>query len=134
MILDGKFIFIVEDNPQNRLVYQIALNRHGAWLEYETSGHDVVTHLKRLHTVHIIVLDLMLPGNISGYDVYDQIRELDQYKTVPIVAVTAADPSEALPRTREKGFNSLLLKPIDIYALPQQLLQIIEGEQIWYQP
>jgi two-component system, cell cycle response regulator DivK len=131
MLLDGKFIFIVEDNTQNRLVFQMGLNRQGAWVEYEASGLDVLPHLLRLRTVHIIVLDLMLPGGVSGYDVYDQIRSIDSYKSVPIVAVSAADPSVAVPRTREKGFNSFIPKPIDITVFPQQIARIIEGEEIW---
>ena len=131
MLLDGKFIFIVEDNTQNRLVFQMALNRHGAWVEYEPSGLDVLPHLLRLRTVDVIVLDLMLPGSISGYDVYDQIRQQEAYKTVPIVAVTASDPSVAVPLTREKGFNSFIPKPIDINVFPQQMARIIEGEEIW---
>jgi two-component system, cell cycle response regulator DivK len=131
VILNGKFIFIVEDKPQNRLVFQMALNRHGAWVEYETSGEDILPHLMRLRRAHAIVLDLILPGNMSGYDVYDQIRALDAYKTVPIVAVTASDPSIAMPLVREKGFNSFIMKPIDINLFPQQLARIIEGEEIW---
>jgi two-component system, cell cycle response regulator DivK len=131
MLLNGKFIFIVEDNPQNRLVFQMALNRQGAWLEFEPSGQDVMSHLLRLRTVDIIILDLMLPGALSGYDVFDQIRAHDQFAHVPIVAVTAADPAVALPRTREKGFNSFLIKPIDINLFPQQMARLLEGEEVW---
>ena len=85
----------------------------------------------RLRTVHLILLDLMLPGGVSGYNVYDQIRGLELYKTVPIVAVRASDPSVAVPLTREKGFNSFISKPIDINLFPHQMARVIEGEQIW---
>lgn len=131
MLLNGKFIFIVDDSPQNRLVFQMSLTRHGAWVEYETSGHDIIPHLTRLRSVHLIVLDLMLPGNVSGYDLFDQIRAIPAYRNVPIIAVTASDPSVALPRVREKGFNSFILKPIDGNLFPHQIARIIDGEEIW---
>jgi len=47
------------------------------------------------------------------------------------VAVSAMDPSVAIPQARQKGFSGFIAKPIDNRLFPQQIAQIIEGEQVW---
>ena len=131
MLLNRKFIFIVEGNVQNRLVFQISLGRQGAWMEFEPSGEKALEHLKRLHKVDLIILDLASRGHDSGYDLFDHIRAHAEYNAVPIVAMTTFDFSRARYRTQEKGFNGLILKPIDINLFPRQIARILEGENIW---
>ena len=68
--LRHKTIFIVEDNIQNRLVFQMTLSMSGARVEFERTGREVVTRLRALQTVDLIILDLMLFNGRSGFDVY----------------------------------------------------------------
>ena len=77
-------------------------------------------------------LDLMLKDNVSGFDLYDEIRSLPKYADVPIVAVSAIDPSIAIPKTRAKGFSGFIAKPIDSHLFAKQIAALLEGEQIWY--
>jgi len=131
MILKGKRIFIVEDNPQNRVVFQITLVRQGASVDFERWGAKTIYHLQNISHIDLIILDLMLAGEISGFDIYDDIRALPAYDKLPIVAVSAMDPSVAIPQARQKGFSGFIAKPIDNRLFPQQIAQIIEGEQVW---
>lgn len=131
MLLKGKSIFIVEDNIQNRIVFQMSTVIHGAQVEFERWGKDAVARLKGLKTVDLIILDLMLYHGVSGYDIYDEIRALPKYDHVPIIAVSASEPSIAIPKTRAKGFAGFIAKPIDDSLFPRQLAQVISGEQIW---
>ena len=131
MILKGKRIFIVEDNPQNRVVFQITLVRQGATVDFERWGDKTIYHLQNISHIDLIILDLMLAGEISGFDIYDEIRVVPAYDKLPIVAVSAMDPSVAIPQAREKGFSGFIAKPIDNHRFPQQIAQIIEGKQVW---
>lgn len=132
MLLKGKNIFIVEDNAQNRVIYQTVLMTQGATLEFDRWGRQAEMHLQCFKHFDLIILDLMLPGGITGYDVFKRIRELPGFENVPVVAISAADPSAAIKETREKGFSGFIAKPIDMILLPGQLARIIEGEQVWY--
>lgn len=132
MLLKGKQIFIVEDNLQNRVVFTIALKLQGADINFDRWGNDAVWRLKAYRHVDLIVLDLMLHDGISGFDIFDEIRRLPRYDNTPIVAVSAAEPSIALPKTREKGFNGFIAKPIDDELFPRQLLRLMSGEPVWY--
>jgi two-component system chemotaxis sensor kinase CheA len=131
MILKDKRIFIVEDNMQNRLVFQMSLIRHGASVDFERWGRDTLYHLQNLSRVDLIVLDLMLADDISGFDIFDKIRALPKYNTVPIIAVSAMDPSIAIPKTRKQGFSGFIAKPIDNTQFPKQIASIIAGQAVW---
>ena len=132
MILKNKFIFIVEDNIPNRVVFQMALIVSGAKVEFERWGRDAVAQLNAMPQVDLIILDLMLHNDISGYDIFTEIRGIPQYDHVPLVAVSASEPAIALPKTRKMGFAGFIAKPIDDMLFPKQLARIIAGEKVWY--
>ena len=83
------------------------------------------------YKLDLIIIDLMLPGDISGYDVFDAIRETPDLANTPMIVVSAADPDVEIPRAKEKGFKSYISKPINRQNFPEQILNIINGEQIW---
>jgi len=132
MLLKDKRIFIVEDNMQNRIIFQMALIRHGASVDFERWGQGTILHINNLSRIDLIILDLMLADGVSGFDIFDQIRTVPKYDHVPIVAVSAMDPAIAIPKVREKGFSGFIAKPIDNHLFPNQLLSVIKGEQVWH--
>lgn len=130
-ILANKRIFLVEDNLANRAIEQLLLERHGALTAFERYGTETLERLTAFAPVDIIVMDLMLPEGVSGFDVTDQIRTLPQFRTVPVVAVSAADPAEVMPIARARGFAGFIPKPIDFDTFPAMIARIIQGETIW---
>jgi CheY-like chemotaxis protein len=130
-MLQGKRIFIVEDNIQNRVVFTIVLQIHGGRVEFDRWGRETLSRLRNFPNVDLIILDLMLPNGITGYQVFDEIRALPTYAQVPIIAVSAAEPAFALPKTREKGFDGFIAKPIDDELFPKQLARVMAGEKVW---
>src|SRR5688572_8100773 len=89
MLLKGKRIFLTEDNLTNRSVIQLLLERDGAIFAFERWGLETTERLQKFAPVDIILLDLMLPNNVTGLDLFDQIRALPAFQHVPIVAVSA---------------------------------------------
>jgi two-component system, cell cycle response regulator DivK len=131
MLLKNKRIFIVEDNLENRAIAQIMLEYEGAKTAIDRWGVDTVARLRAFAPVDLILLDLMFPYEVSGYDVFDQIRAEDDLKAIPIVAVSAADPSQAIPKTQSKGFAGFISKPLDGNTFVPRLLQILNEEFMW---
>ncbi|MEO8395213.1 MAG: response regulator, partial [Chloroflexota bacterium] len=89
-------------------------------------------NLKKFAPVDAILLDLMLPGQYTGYDIFQQIRQQAEFNHVPIVAVSAADSSTALPKARAMGFSGFISKPIDFRLFAQQIKQVVDGSLIWH--
>jgi len=130
-ILQNKRIFIIEDNLANRTIEQMILERNGAKTAIERyGGSETIKNLKAFVPVDVIIMDLMLPEGVTGFDVADKIRTFSEFKHVPIVAVSAADPAESMPKVVAKGFAGFISKPIDFDLFPKQIARILDGEKI----
>jgi CheY-like chemotaxis protein len=133
MILKGKHIFIVEDNLTNRVVFQMSLVIEGAKVDFERWGRDTISQIRGHSRIDLIVLDLMLPNGISGYDIFTEIRAHKEFDDIPIVAVSATESAVAIPKAQAMGFSGFIAKPIDETLFPRQLARIINQEKIWYE-
>jgi CheY-like chemotaxis protein len=132
MLLNNKRIFLLEDDPRNFAVILTLVRKNGGVPIHDYWGDITLNKLSAFaEEIDLILLDLMLPGNVTGYDVYDAIKELPEFNGVPIVAVSAADPDTEIPKTKEKGFSGFISKPINARKFVQQLADIMNGESIW---
>ena len=132
MILKDKRIFYFDDDINNRAVVQTILEQSGAKFAFERwGGPQALTRLREFMPVDLILLDLMFPRGISGYDVYDAIRQDPQFAAIPVVIVSAADPSIEMPRARRKRLDGYISKPIDVFAFPRLLAGFFEGQSVW---
>jgi two-component system cell cycle response regulator DivK len=131
MILKGKRIFIVEDDLANRAIAQMLLEGEGARTAIDRWGKETVQRLEAFLPVDIILLDLMFPNDITGYDVFDHIRQNSVLAGIPIVAVSASDPIAAIAKTKEKGFDGFIPKPVSYALFAKQVLSVINGDKIW---
>jgi CheY-like chemotaxis protein len=133
MLLQGKRIFYIEDDSKNRAVVQMILENAGARIEFERWGFSeiAIPKVKAFHA-DLILLDLMFPMNITGYDIYDAIRRHFVLENVPIVAISASDPAIEIPKTQAKGFAGFIAKPVNMHDLPQQLVSVLEGQHVWH--
>lgn len=132
-LLQGKRVFYIEDDANNRGIAQIILEAAGATLQFDNWGF-IELSLPKIKVFHpdIILLDLMLMSRVSGYDVYDALRSHKQFSSIPIVAVSASDPSVEIPKTRAKGFAGFIGKPISIHLFANQIATILNGKAVWH--
>lgn len=130
--LQDKRIFYVEDDARNRSVVQILLQHAGATVEFDRWGFAETAIPKiRSFRPDLILLDLMLPANVSGYEVYEALRRIPQFDGVPVVFVSASDPEIEIPKAKAHGVNGFIAKPINIQRFTQQLLEVMNGAAIW---
>ena len=129
--LRDKRIFITEDNTLNRSVYMMLLKISGAIIEFDRLGRETPSKVETFKP-DLIILDLMLPNGDSGYQIFNKIQKMPHYGNVPIVAISASEPSVALPKCKELGFSGFIAKPIEEELLVDQLVRLIEGEEVWY--
>lgn len=132
MVLNRKRIFVVEDNLENRVVLRMTLGKVGAIVEFDQWGRSTLARLNAFAPVDLILLDLMLGFSASGYQIFDEIRADPAWQSVPIVAVSATNAADAIPRCMAQGFQGFIAKPIDLDQFPQQLARALAGEPIWY--
>lgn len=132
MRLKGKRVFLVEDNQGNAAIIQMLLEQEDARvLRGRWGGSDTLSLFQKYLPIDVILLDLMLPNGITGYDVFDLIRAQPEMQEIPIIAVSASDAATAIPKARAKGFNGYIAKPLDFMRFSDQVADILEGNKVW---
>jgi CheY-like chemotaxis protein len=129
--LRGKRVFVVEDNLENRIITRLALVKTGVSLEFDIWGRETLKNLNKFAPVDLIIMDLMLPGGMTGYQIFDEIRDIPDFARVPVVAVSASDAT-AIVKCRDRGFSGYIAKPIDDDLFPEQIARLINHEQVWH--
>lgn len=131
MNIRNKRIFVIDDQPDNIAIMKLLLEQHGAVIWFDRWGKLIESRLMDFAPVDLILLDLMYPDGLSGYDLFTQIRAMTGMETVPIAAVSASNPNEGIVRSRDVGLNGFIAKPIDFDRFPKQVEALINGEKIW---
>jgi CheY-like chemotaxis protein/prolyl-tRNA editing enzyme YbaK/EbsC (Cys-tRNA(Pro) deacylase) len=109
-------ILVVEDEEDtNRLVCQL-LRQEGFACHGAVAGREAL-ELAAAVQPSAVLLDLMLP-DISGFEVYEQLRRSRPMRALPVIIVTALDDEESRQRGRELGADNYLTKPF----LPEDLV------------
>lgn len=130
MLLQGKRIFVFEDDAFNLAIITVPLKREGATVLFDRWGINAREVLMDALPLDLIALDLMYPYGVTGYQIFDEIRSTPELASIPVVAVTAADPDTEMPIAREKGFSGFLAKPIPT-NFTQFIAALINGESVW---
>lgn len=129
--LQDKHIFIVEDNAANAGIMMTTLQIAGASTHFDRWGRSTVRRIKSYEHVDLILMDLMLPNGLTGYDVYDELQKDPELAKIPVVVVSASDANVEMNKAREKGFTSYICKPINFGTFPKMISAILDGQEIW---
>lgn len=75
----------------------------------------------RTEQFDVVVSDIGMPG-MNGYQLAEALRNLPEYNTIPMIAVTGFSAFDDRGRALKSGFNAHLTKPIN----PATLLELIQ--------
>ena len=128
----SKEILVVEDEDSIAQSLAMLLESEGYQVSNAENGKMALEKLQSgASKPCLILLDLMFPNNITGYDVFENIRENREFRHIPIVAVSASEPTVAIPKTQALGFAGFIPKPIDMDKFPKQVAAILRNEPVW---
>ncbi|MEY2591390.1 MAG: hypothetical protein QOJ67_3374 [Acidimicrobiaceae bacterium] len=115
-VLSGLQILVVDDDYRNIFALTALLERGNADVTVAESGAEALKVLANKRDVDIVLMDIMMPV-MDGYDTIRAIRRLDQFKTLPIIAVTGKVVVGERLRCIEAGANDYVPKPVDTAEL-----------------
>jgi two-component system cell cycle response regulator DivK len=107
-----KTVLIVEDNELNMKLFGDLLEAHG-YATLKTGNGIEAIELARAHHPNLIIMDIQLP-EVSGLDVTRWLKEDENLRSIPVIAVTAFAMKGDEERIREGGCEAYLSKPISV--------------------
>ncbi len=111
-VLAEKTVLVVEDNELNMKLFHDLLEAHGYQILQTKDGMEALK-LARAHHPDLILMDIQLP-EVSGLEVTKWIKEDDDLKSIPIIAVTAFAMKGDEEKIREGGCEAYIAKPISV--------------------
>lgn len=108
----GKTVLIVEDNELNMKLFHDLLDAYGYLTVQTRNGLDALT-LARTHRPDLILMDIQLP-EVSGLEVTRWLKEDDELRDIPVIAVTAFAMKGDEERIRSGGCEAYVSKPISV--------------------
>jgi len=127
---DSATILIVEDNVPNYILMARILNHNGYSCEWKTSGYEIVEFASTLPAIDLILMDIRLPYE-DGFGAFEKIRNAEDLKHIPVVAVTAYASSELMAQAKDSGFSGFISKPIDPDHFVEHIQHVLAGKQVW---
>jgi two-component system cell cycle response regulator DivK len=119
-------ILIVEDNEDSRELVVKVLKIKGYQMIEAADGEEALQKAVS-EKPDLILMDISLP-KIDGCEVTRRLKCMEEFKEIPIVALTA----HAMKGDREKvlveGFEGYISKPINIHELPNQIRSYLRGK------
>jgi len=107
-----KKVLIVEDNDLNMKLFNDLLVAHGYGTLQTKDGVEALA-LARQHRPDLILMDIQLP-EVSGLQVTQWLKEDDELRMIPIIAVTAFAMKGDEEKIRDGGCEAYIAKPISV--------------------
>jgi signal transduction histidine kinase/CheY-like chemotaxis protein len=122
-VLSHKKVMVVDDDVRNIFSLTKALEQHQMKVISAVDGKEALLMLKENPDMDVVLMDIMMP-EMDGYTAIQEIRKINKFRNLPVIAVTA----KAMTGDREKcikaGASDYISKPVDV----DQLLSLL---RVW---
>ncbi|MFO0919095.1 MAG: HAMP domain-containing protein [Planctomycetaceae bacterium] len=122
-LLRGRKVLVVDDDARNIFALTTVLERHEIEVISATNGRQAIELIHQTPDLSMVLMDIMMP-EMDGYETMHEIRRNPDFRTLPILALTA----KAMKGDREKcldaGASDYISKPVNT----EQLLSLM---RVW---
>jgi two-component system, cell cycle response regulator DivK len=112
-------VLIVEDNELNMKLFNDLLEAQGYTTLKAKDGPEAL-RIVRLHRPDLVLLDIQLP-EVSGLEVAKRLKEDEELRSIPVIAVTAFAMKQDEDKIRQAGCEGYMTKPISIVGFLQAI-------------
>jgi len=109
--MSNKTILIVDDDPDVRLGLNIRLKANHYNVIFAADGMASIAEARK-HMPDLIILDLGLPAG-DGFSVMERLKAIDALALIPVIVMSARDPSANRERALKADAKAFLQKPVD---------------------
>jgi HAMP domain-containing protein/signal transduction histidine kinase/DNA-binding response OmpR family regulator len=115
-VLAGKKVLVVDDDVRNIFALTTVLEQHNLQVLHAENGRAGIEALLNTPDVDGVLMDIMMP-EMDGYETMRAIRQIAEFRTLPIIAVTAKAMKGDRAKCIEAGASDYITKPVDLDQL-----------------
>lgn len=120
--MSKKRILIVDDQGELRKLVRMTLE-FGKYELHEADEGKRALELVKVINPDVVILDVMMPGEIDGYQVCEQMKKNDEYGSPYVILLTARGQKSDLEEGKRVGADNYLVKPFS----PLKLIEIVNS-------
>jgi signal transduction histidine kinase/DNA-binding response OmpR family regulator len=124
----GRRILVVDDNVDAAESIAVLLRMEGHEVKTVSDGQQALA-CSRVFAPSAVVLDIGLPGGMSGYELARRLRELPETRRALFVALTGYGQREDRELAAEAGFHHHFTKPADPRAIHAVISAFEKGKE-----
>ncbi|MCW2971860.1 MAG: ATP-binding region ATPase domain protein, partial [Thermoleophilia bacterium] len=121
-VFQDKRVLVVDDDVRNVFALTSLLEGHGMEVAYAENGREGIEQLEK-GSYDLVLMDVMMP-EMDGYEATQKIREREEWRGLPIIALTAKAMKGDRERSIASGASDYITKPVDT----EQLLSLM---RVW---
>jgi signal transduction histidine kinase/CheY-like chemotaxis protein/CHASE3 domain sensor protein len=119
--LEGRRILVVEDDVRNIFALSSVLEPKGMSVTIARNGREAIDALARASqdpslSIDLVLMDIMMP-EMDGFSAMREIRKRSEWKSLPIIALTAKAMKDDHEKCLAAGANDYIAKPLDVEKL-----------------
>ncbi|HLR05934.1 MAG TPA: response regulator, partial [Pyrinomonadaceae bacterium] len=122
-LLAGRKVLIVDDDVRNIFALTSALEGYNMTVVHAENGQEGIELLRSTPGVEAVLMDIMMP-EMDGYEAISAIRQMEEFRQLPIIALTAKAMKADRDHCIEAGASDYISKPLDM----NQLLSLL---RVW---
>ncbi|MEZ0369523.1 MAG: response regulator, partial [Candidatus Sericytochromatia bacterium] len=126
--LAGRKVLLVDDDVRNIFALSSILESQQMEVVSAENGRMGIQILQQHPDIDIVLMDVMMP-EMDGYETTAAIRQLPEFKTLPIIAITAKAMKGDREKCLEAGASDYITKPVDIEQL-LSLMRVWLGQRV----
>lgn len=119
----SKQILIVDDSESIREVLAYSISNAGYQTLVASDGMDALKYFDG-RTIDLLLTDYHMP-HLNGLELIKRVRQIDDYRFLPILVLTTENQSEMIREARDSGATGWLMKPFNTEKLLQTLRKVI---------
>ena len=122
-----RHVLIIEDEPNIIEALSFIFFRDGWKVDAHSDGANAVTTTIQTGP-NAIILDVMLP-NKSGFEILEELREVPEYREIPILMLTARGQTKDRELALAKGATQFIIKPFSNSEVLRTMNELVGREQ-----
>jgi two-component system phosphate regulon response regulator PhoB len=118
---------VIDDQSDVRTLVRMILDVEERSLHEAANGDEGLELVRRVNPDYVL-LDVMMPGELDGFDVCERIKQDEALRQARVILMTAMGRPEDREQGMRAGADAYLVKPFSFVKLLETIDELRDGE------